>query len=142
MRLVLQIPWPTPSLNDLANVRSRWAYKTTRARWERRVSDAWLEAKVAAGRGPVLWQKPPRCRVRVTIERFARTEHALDADNLVGGCKPVLDALRRLELIDEDRHAAIELVARQAKSPYRFPAMWTQITLERLDPEPELRGAG
>jgi hypothetical protein len=132
MRLVLQIPWPTPSLNDLANVRSRWAYKTTRARWERRVSDAWFDAKVAAGRS-VIWVKPPRCRVRVTIERFARTAHALDADNLVGGCKPVLDALRKLELIDEDRHAAIELVTRQQKSPYRYPAMWTQITLERLD---------
>lgn len=131
-RLVLRIPWPTPSLND-PGVRQRWAYKTTKARWLRRVADAWFEAKAAAGRGPVIWVKPPRCRVRVTIERFGRMENALDLDNLMGGYKCVLDALRALQLIDEDRHAAIDLVARQPKNPYRLPAMWTQITLERLE---------
>ena len=131
--LVLKIAAATPSLNDLTNVQSTFAYRTTRARWLKHVGDAWVEAKAAAGRGPVLWLKPPRCRVRVTIERFTRLEHALDADNLTGGCKPVLDALRTLALIDDDRHAAIELVTRQAKNPYRWPARWTQITLERLE---------
>jgi len=92
-----------------------------------------MQARADAGRGPALWRCPPRCRVRVTIERFARTENALDADNLVGGCKPVLDALRTLDLVDDDKHAAIELVTRQPKSPYQRPALWTQITLERLD---------
>jgi len=71
--------------------------------------------------------------VRVTIERFTRTENALDADNLVGGFKPVLDALKTLALVDDDAHAAIELVARQPKNPFRFPMNWTRLTLERLD---------
>lgn len=131
--LVLRIPWPTPSLNELANRRSPFAYRVQRARWMKRVNDAYLEEKALRGPGPAIWVKPPACRVRVTIERYGRTAHALDHDNLVGGFKPVLDALRHLQLLDNDTHGAIDLVARQAKSPYGHPAMWTQITLERLD---------
>jgi len=133
MRLVLRIPFPTPSLNEMANVRSPWNYKTTRERWKRYVTDAWFEAKAEAGRGPSLWHRPPGCKVRVTIERYTRTENALDVDNLIGGFKPVLDALKTLALVDDDKHAAIELLARQPKNPFRYPMNWTQITLQRLD---------
>ena len=132
-RLVLRIEWPTPSLNELANRRSRFAYRVQRARWLKRVSDAYLDEKAAHGHRRAFWPKPPQCRVRVTVERFGRTEHALDHDNFLGGLKPVLDALRTLELVDNDTHAAIELVALQPKNPHRYPRMWTQITLERLD---------
>lgn len=129
---MLQIPFATPSLNELANRRTRFAYKVQRARWMKRVSDAWLEEKARRGRGPAIWIKPPRCRVRVTIERFGRMEDALDPDNFRGGLKPVLDALRRLELLDDDTPKAIELQELQPKNPHRFPPMWTRITLERL----------
>lgn len=134
-KLVLRIPWATPSLNEVANRRSRFAYRATRARWMKRVSDAWLDAKAEWGRGRAVWPRPPHGRVRVTVERFGRTEHALDADNMMGGLKPVLDALRALQLVDDDRHAAIDLVALQPRNPYRSPLMWTQITLERLEGE-------
>lgn len=131
--LVLRIPCATPSLNVIANKRSRWAYRTMRTQWMRRVSDAYLEVKHARGRGPAVWHKPPRCRVRVTVERFTRQANALDRDNFIGGLKPVLDALRYLELIDEDRDQALELVATQPKNPHRTPVAWTQLTLERLE---------
>jgi hypothetical protein len=134
--LVLCIPWPTPSLNTITNRRSRWAYRTIRTRWMRRVSDAYLEARAAQRTTPGSaghWPTPPHGRVRVTIERFARQADALDQDNFLGGLKPVLDALRALSLIDDDRAAAIELVAEQRVNPYRTPAMWTQIRLDRLE---------
>lgn len=131
---MLRIPWPTPSLNEIANKRHRFAYRALRARWLARVGAAFLEARSEAGRPRVaIWLRPPRCRVRVTVERFGRMENALDLDNLLGGLKPVLDALRALELIDEDRHAAIDLVAAQPKNPFKTPTMWTRITLERMD---------
>lgn len=130
---MLRIPHPTPSANELVNRRSRFAYKVTRARWQRRVSDAWFEAKEQRGRGPALWLRPPKCRVRVTVERFGRTENALDVDNMLGGLKPVLDALRKLELLDDDDAGALDLVATQPQHPGGTPLMWTRITLERLD---------
>lgn len=132
-KLVLRIPWATPSLNEIVNRRNRWAYRLTKTRWMRRIADAYCEEKAARGRGPEIWLKPPKCRVRVTVERFTRQENALDADNLLGGLKPILDALRLQSLIDEDRAAAIELIARQPKNPHATPPMWTQITLERLE---------
>lgn len=132
MMLELRIPYATPSLNALTNRRSRFAYKTTRLRWERYVAEAWFEAKARHGRGPTLWLKPPRCRVRVTVERHGRQENALDHDNFLGGLKPLLDALRRFELIDNDRHAAIELVAHQPRT-LTPPMMRTRILLERLE---------
>lgn len=138
MTLVLRIPWATPSLNELANRRSRFAYKAQRTRWLRRINEAFLEAKAARGHSRVsIWEKPPKCRVRVTVERFGRMEHALDGDNFTGGLKPVLDALRKLELIDNDTHQAIDLQGRQPKNPHRAPTMWTRITLERLDASTE-----
>lgn len=132
--LVLRIPYATPSLNEIANRRTRWAYRTAKTRWMRRLSDAYLAQRAALGRGRrEIWCKPPRCRVRVTVERYGRSENALDRDNFVGGLKPVLDALRLLEFVDDDRDQAIELVATQPKNPHRTPLMWTEIRLERLD---------
>lgn len=131
MKLVLDIPWPTPSLNDFAHKGSRWAYRTTKTRWLRRITDAWLDVRATAGRRDI-WPTPPVLKVRVTIERYGRTANALDADNFLGGLKPVLDALRELRLIADDRALAIDLVGAQLKNPYRAPPMWTRITLEQL----------
>ena len=128
--LVLGIGFPTPSANLWAG-RSHWAYKVHQRRWLRYVHEAYCEAR--AQHGALVWPKPPKAKVRVTIERFTARENALDFDNLVGGCKVALDALREVQLIDDDKMAAIEAVYLQPKNPIRYPTMWTQLTLERLE---------
>lgn len=129
--LVLMIGFPTPSANLWAG-RSRWAYTVHQRRWLRYVHEAYCEARAAQGRG-LVWPKPPRAKVRVTIERLTPRENGLDYDNFVAGCKPVLDALAHVQLIDDDKAAAVTAVYQQPKNPIRYPRMWTQLTLERLE---------
>lgn len=134
MRLELRIEFPTPSANALVNrVRGRAVYRQARRVWLSRVHSAYWQARQEAGRRRI-WISPPGCKVRVTIERLTRQADALDYDGLVGGCKPLVDALVKLDLLDDDnpRNGA-ELVYLQPKNPIRYPAAWTRITLERLD---------
>lgn len=49
----------------------------------------------------------PKSRVRVTLESYAC--HPLDHDNLAGGCKAAIDALRYEGLLQEDDPANMEL---------------------------------
>lgn len=49
--------------------------------------------------------------VRLTITRFST--RCLDADNLAGGCKPLIDAIRRAGLITDDDPKSVELVFAQ-----------------------------
>ena len=50
---------------------------------------------------------------RLTIERHARK--LLDQDNLAGGCKDLIDQIKRYGLIRDDRPDLCELVFRQEK---------------------------
>lgn len=132
MRLVLLLEGATPSLNEIVNKRTRWAYRRHRARWLKRLSDAWLQARIAAGRGPEPWLRPPKALVRVTVERLTARENPLDDDNLIGGLKPLLDGLRKLHFIDDDNPRAITIVASQPKREGPGANM-TRLTLERLE---------
>lgn len=137
MTLVLTILKATPSLNDFANLRGQpWRYGELRRSWARHLVDALLEARVLERR-PLRWPRPPQARVSVRVIRYAPEHQWLDPDNLVGGLKPLLDALKAHEVIADDAPQAIELDASQAVSPHRQPARWTEIRLS-FDP-PELR---
>jgi Holliday junction resolvase RusA-like endonuclease len=45
---------------------------------------------------------PPKHTTHVDLKIISNRKRKLDADNLVGGCKPVLDALKRLGVIVDD----------------------------------------
>lgn len=122
-RLVLEVPVVPKSLNAYMG-RSRWAWRGEKARWVTRLSHAWLLAKV---RGAQPWPTPPPRPVRVTVERITPRADALDADNAHGACKPILDALRHLQLLADDTAAAITLTVLQPKQP---KTRRTRITLE------------
>lgn len=137
MTLRLVILKATPSLNAFANLRLQpWRYRELRRTWSRHLVDALLEAR-SLERHPLRWPRPPSERVTVRVTRYAPEHQWLDPDNLVGGLKPLLDALKVHEVIRDDTAKAIELEARQAVSPHRQPARWTEIRLT-LDP-PVLR---
>ena len=60
-------------------------------------------------------QKTGQGRTLVCVTRYGT--RLLDSDNLHGGVKPLVDALRYLGRIREDDPASIELVVRQKKVP-------------------------
>lgn len=122
-RLVLEVDAVPHSLNRFMG-RSRWAWRGEKARWVKRLQDAWLRAKV---RGGAPWPTPPPRPVRVIVERITARQDALDADNASGACKPILDALRHLQLLADDTAAAITLTVRQ---PKQSRTRRTRITLE------------
>lgn len=128
LKLELKIAAATPSANAWAG-RSRWSYREYQRRWLRLISDSYFEARTEFGAN--CWPKPPRQKVRVTVERFTPRENALDFDNFVGGAKVCLDSLVKTQLVDNDTPAAIEVVYRQPRNPVAFPRYWTRVTLER-----------
>ena len=70
--------------------------------------DAWLwplGKKADKGRSPR--------RIHVSIESYRR--RLLDPDNLAGGCKAILDCLRRCDAIPDDRPEDITLETSQQK---------------------------
>lgn len=119
----------TPSLNTFANPRhgSRWRYTELRRTWHRAIAEALLDS----GRARLWWPRPPDEHVTVDIVR-ARPQGrpALDVDNLYGGLKPVLDALKHHALIADDKPSAITLTARQAISPDRAPRTEIRLSIE------------
>lgn len=123
-RLVLEVDGAVPKSLNAFMGRSRWAWRGEKARWVRRLRDAWLAATI---RGAARWPTPPRRPVRVTIERITARENALDPDNAIGSAKPALDALRHLQLLADDTAAALSLTVRQPKQP---KTRRTRITLE------------
>lgn len=56
---------------------------------------------------------PRQMRVALCITR--RSTRLLDADNLAGGCKPLIDQLRYAKLIPDDDPASVEILFRQQK---------------------------
>ena len=56
-------------------------------------------------------QGTPRTSLRIT----RRAGRLLDADNLAGGCKPLIDALRYAGIIQDDDPETIEITFRQEK---------------------------
>lgn len=130
MTLHLRIPRASPSLNDFANPHrtGKWKYRQLRRTWHAEVKDALLEARVAE-RQPLRWPRPPKDLVYIVVTRYAPAHHWLDPDNLIGGLKPILDALRAHDVIADDSPRAIELTAGQDVSPHAQPTRWTEIAL-------------
>jgi hypothetical protein len=56
-------------------------------------------------------------RARLRITRHA--PRPLDADNFVGGCKPLIDAIRRAGIIRDDDPASVDITFAQRRSSKR-----------------------
>lgn len=104
----LEVPKASPSLNEI-NGRHWRHYREQKKLWEKEI---WV-AKSQAG----IYGMPMFKRAKVSIERYGL--NLLDVDNLTGGCKMIIDALRALGLIEDDSPAHIDLTVKQhcSKSP-------------------------
>jgi hypothetical protein len=129
--LTLTVLRATPSLNAFSNPgwTARFRYSDLRKRWRLALTDALLEAR-SADRVPLPWPRPPHEHVTVHITRYRTPGRApLDVDNLYGGLKPVLDALKWHELIDDDNPSATTVTAEQDVSPDRAPRTVIRLSL-------------
>ena len=108
--LSLTIPAKLPSLNVLrkypggrAGGRGRYTSTAWRRAFEREI--------------PPIVGRANRCTVRAEVEiirYLGRRERPYDTDNLYGGCKPLLDALRAHGYIAGDSPDLLTLSVRQA----------------------------
>lgn len=100
MTLSLTLPFATPTLNRL--LRMHWAER------RRLGKQCELWVSVAARQAAT-----PRAQGRRWVEITRHGPRLLDDDNLRGGCKPVLDALRYAGLIADDSPDLVSVGYRQ-----------------------------
>jgi len=108
--ITFTVHMPTPSLNETQ--RMHWAKRAKLASmWHLAIAVKTNHAPRATGKR------------KLVIDR--RGKRALDADNLVGGAKAVIDVIKKLGLIVDDNAANLDLEVRQTKldrgmSPHTF----------------------
>lgn len=104
MTIRFTLPRATPSLNAQNS-------KSWRARHRDQKDWDWLvRAETARLVMQTRWE--PMGRVGVAITRFGKRR--LDRDNLWAGVKPLVDALRHCQLIQDDTDTDIDLTVEQA----------------------------
>jgi hypothetical protein len=118
----LSIPYLVPSRNKLDAM--HWAPRAANAKLVRR-----LLGSAALSTGGIPGSGPGR-PMRVTI--LSLRARMLDADNLSGGCKSLLDALVHLRFLDGDRPQHVQVEYRQEKAPPELRG--TTITIEPETP--------
>ena len=96
----ITLPYATPSLNQL--IRMHWGAR-------KRLQDD-LSFMVLA-KSMAIPKAAPRDRRTVRITRHGPRK--LDHDNLVGGCKPLVDALRGARLIHDDNPDCVRVIYTQ-----------------------------
>ena len=100
----VELPHPTPSLNQVRKM--HWA------------AYARLRDQYTMIMRSHVYQRLDGLEFRhVTIDRYG--SRALDHDNLVGGAKPLLDALKKAGLIADDSPRCIKVTYRQHKAARR-----------------------
>jgi hypothetical protein len=129
MTWTLQTAQPVQSLNTLLSWKANkqwWRYAKERELW-RRMFGMWaLAERIPHATG----------RRRLTIVRvFAGRQRAFDRDNLSGGIKPLMDALKPRHgpggLLTDDDDAGVDLIVSQEKGE----TAGTRITLEDITTE-------
>jgi hypothetical protein len=111
--ITVTIPYPTPSGN--VTLREHWRSLAQRKRWL-----AWkIRVKVLAAH-------PPLERAAITITRHG--SRALDHDNLVAGCKALLDVLK-----PPGRSNPQGLGVIAGDEPHRLTVEYRQVRCKRKD---------
>ena len=98
------LPCPTPSLNEIQS--QHWTFKV-----EAKKALGW---RLASSLNKIKRIPNAKGKRRLTIIRHGKGR--LDRDNLVGGCKWLVDAIKDRGLLLDDDEASVELVVSQVVS--------------------------
>ena len=102
----ITVPMVPPSGNQMRRqYRHPFAYLKLRDSWQRTI---WALAK-----------RQPAMEVKAAVKLHVEHGRLYDEDNLIAGCKPILDSLKRLSLIRDDSPEFLELTVTQEKSRER-----------------------
>ena len=112
------LPFPTPSLNEIQGHHWAWAR-------EQKSVIRWALASALNRIKPISKAEGKR---KVVISRHGKG--ILDRDNLVGGCKWLIDAIRERGLILDDCDASLYLVVEQVVNRKITP--YTEVTIEEI----------
>jgi hypothetical protein len=117
--ITIHLPYPTPSQNSLSGY--SWRRRTIwRKKFESELLGECLRQRL---------KRPVTTKRKVTITRHSAG--TLDKGNLIGGCKPLLDALVRLGLLVDDSPEWLDDHYRQVKCPRK--AARTEICIEEME---------
>lgn len=94
--LVIDLPFATPSLNELMH----WKHRTLWRYSKFRESCAFMLRGKLNERG-LFFDAKPNQRMRLIVERHCSGQ-GLDAMNLSGGCKPLVDAMVKENMLHND----------------------------------------
>ena len=100
----LEVPRDTPTNNEL--LRMHW-------RDQRRLTKTWAQEIMVAKCEQLPYIPAPAVGWRHVWILSYRWKLIMDDDNLMGGCKPVLDALTQNGLIEDDRRELVKFKAFQ-----------------------------
>jgi len=116
MRWTFTLPFPTPSLNEIHG--HHWAWGR-----EQKAILQWQLLSALNRAEPI-----PKAKGKRTLAICRHGKGSLDRDNLVGGCKWLVDAIKQRGLILDDCDASCHLVVTQVVN--RKIAPYTEITIE------------
>ena len=108
------MPRVPPSANELnVKYRSHFAYRDLRVAWEK---DLKFSTHGAQETQELKSQAKNHEKLKLSIRVYRKRE--LDYDNLIAGCKPVIDALKNVGYLNDDDSKSMEVEIKQA-SPFK-----------------------
>ena len=107
--LVIEVPRATPSANQLRRkYRNSFVYRRLQETWQAEIA-CQIRPAVRAEILRFVVEENPKMRVLIQLTK----PRLYDLDNFVGGCKPIIDSLRRLGLIHNDSPHWLDLQVEQ-----------------------------
>jgi hypothetical protein len=122
--VIIEVPRATPSANQLRRkYRNSFAYKRLQETWQTEIACKIRPAHRAVIERFVVKEKP---KMRVVIQLIK--PRLYDHDNFVGGCKPIIDSLRKLGLIHNDSPHWLDLQVEQIQRSRMRPVTRIEIS--------------
>lgn len=121
LKIIVYAATPTPN----TWVRAHWSkYQTIKKEWLNRIYEATIENY---GRGKF---GPPVKNASLTVTR--KGLKILDYDNLIGGFKPLIDALTKLGYLEDDTNDVIETLSAKQERVSSRDDVQTEIIIAEI----------
>ena len=125
--VIIEVPRATPSANQLRRrYRNSFAYKRLQETWQTEIACK-IRPGIRAEIERFVLKEKPKMRVLIQLTK----PRLYDLDNFVGGCKPIIDSLRKLGLIHNDSPYWLDLQVEQIQRSKMRP--FTRIEISPVE---------